>query len=1302
MVFFTNKGFKLLLVVQLLWVFSIQAQREAPSETIKTLFNSEDFEDAGAADNSGITQIGTDNFTCGSCTSGSTSNSFSSVNAPVNFFAFDNSGYYFLAQDLDAIHSDDDAEFDWITTMPVTTDDVWFSGIFAARQESTSLFDTGDKLRISYSKDGGVTWTNDVISQEVQDEPLNYAGGKHYTFNLGPMTTAGDIHIRVSFDNLNGGAEAVGCDDFKLYCKCPVQISKRGYTVCNGATYDAYIPYTGSSAAAMTVTPNAGTATFDFNAAEGEIAITGIAVGTDWSVDIAGGCESTTVTGLSPATCLASTTCPATPVPPAVAITISQCITEATPAAQDALAAADLTGATPFATWSGAVAFASTNGFTDIVFEEGNYDRGTWGGTSVHNLDITGLNVYGNGSTIDGNGDGGTMQEAFAILAANDITFYDLHIRDFMHTAGGAIQINGQTGIRFVRCIFDANDYGSDGVVITGGQAEFYCSQFINHIHEPGLGTSSAMSITGGDIYFVDTDWSCNRRVGFGGALKITNAPNVSFYGGSFSDNYTFSGNAGDGGAFYMGGGNLYMDGTSFTCNKSMNGVGISGGGAIRLDAQNTMTTNIVNAYFSTNTDEGGGSPSGGYGGAINIGQTPADPHTAVVAHSTFIENSAGRGGAIYIDSEVDAAILACTIDNNTSNDEGGAGVFVKAGESAGVAKTEFTLWNSEIINNNSSDANQAGGVHVQQAETSINTTASSEDDINIGGNTICGNSSGNAAADYSVHEDMEGTTGPGLRSTEFFGNNNIGTGRAYNDISGEDYSFGCTAAASVAAAPCAGCTTIVAAVASCGGSICGTAFVDNFAEGSQCNNDGTAAGTLTCDPDIAAPVNTDSGLQNVTVQLFECVGGCDGAAVVDGVDTQYGVDVLTDADGNYCFTSLPDATYYVVFTTPAGYTATTENSAGTSGNNDSDNSVTLGVSQSMTVDGNAGTPAAPPTADATSGYADYPNVDAGFYQPYDLSGVILIDTDGNNAGDAPFTAVAVTVTATLAGPDGICGNGDDTTMSTMSSTVDGSYSISGIAPGGLCSVAFTVPSGYSAIDPETGNAIGDGDFITIDGEDICPACALTGTGALIPSGSTATSITGLALNNFALPVELTSFDVRQDNCSAVLSWSTATEENSAYFEVQSSTNGRDFATIERLEAAGNSAETIAYSFTDRSVGGNTYYRLKMVDLDQTFEYSSTILYLADGCGNEISISNLYPNPAKGQLFYSMQSSKNRNMTVAITDVTGRIVYIIAMEANKGENVQELNVSTLASGVYFVKAISKDGFQSEAIKFIKL
>jgi choice-of-anchor B domain-containing protein len=100
--------------------------------------------------------------------------------------------------------------------------------------------------------------------------------------------------------------------------------------------------------------------------------------------------------------------------------------------------------------------------------------------------------------------------------------------------------------------------------------------------------------------------------------------------------------------------------------------------------------------------------------------------------------------------------------------------------------------------------------------------------------------------------------------------------------------------------------------------------------------------------------------------------------------------------------------------------------------------------------------------------------------------------------------------------------------------------------------------------------------------------------------------LTVLELSN-PLPVGLTRFVAQQrDQSSALITWTTSHEENSALFEVQRSEEGQVFSTIGKVSAAGNSASDKMYEFVDEApFSGVNYYRLRQVDFDGRANYSA-------------------------------------------------------------------------------------------------
>lgn len=97
------------------------------------------------------------------------------------------------------------------------------------------------------------------------------------------------------------------------------------------------------------------------------------------------------------------------------------------------------------------------------------------------------------------------------------------------------------------------------------------------------------------------------------------------------------------------------------------------------------------------------------------------------------------------------------------------------------------------------------------------------------------------------------------------------------------------------------------------------------------------------------------------------------------------------------------------------------------------------------------------------------------------------------------------------------------------------------------------------------------------------------------------------------LPVELLSFDGKNDGQVDHLYWSTASERDCDRFEVERSTDAVNFTRIGSTPGAGTSQHRVDYTFDDRApITGVNYYRLKQVDTDGAFEYSPIIALLVD------------------------------------------------------------------------------------------
>jgi hypothetical protein len=91
------------------------------------------------------------------------------------------------------------------------------------------------------------------------------------------------------------------------------------------------------------------------------------------------------------------------------------------------------------------------------------------------------------------------------------------------------------------------------------------------------------------------------------------------------------------------------------------------------------------------------------------------------------------------------------------------------------------------------------------------------------------------------------------------------------------------------------------------------------------------------------------------------------------------------------------------------------------------------------------------------------------------------------------------------------------------------------------------------------------------------------------------------------LPVELTAFSATLQDKAVSLKWQTASERNNDRFEVERSTNGREFTRIATVAGQGNKASATDYVLLDHNLPGTVstlYYRLRQQDHDGTTSYS--------------------------------------------------------------------------------------------------
>jgi hypothetical protein len=179
------------------------------------------------------------------------------------------------------------------------------------------------------------------------------------------------------------------------------------------------------------------------------------------------------------------------------------------------------------------------------------------------------------------------------------------------------------------------------------------------------------------------------------------------------------------------------------------------------------------------------------------------------------------------------------------------------------------------------------------------------------------------------------------------------------------------------------------------------------------------------------------------------------------------------------------------------------------------------------------------------------------------------------------------------------------------------------------------------------------------------------------------------------LPVSLISFNVDKSNNAVTLLWQTSQEFNTAYFDIQRSTNGEDFFSIGKVTASGNSATVKNYSYKDHApIKGVNYYRLKMIDEDAKFTYSKTIAVKTDNTNASLQI---LPNPARDILKIQI-NGYNETALLLITDETGKSIQQKNITLNLSSSFS-IDIKSLPKGVYTLSLEGKTINKHQ--KFIK-
>ncbi len=162
----------------------------------------------------------------------------------------------------------------------------------------------------------------------------------------------------------------------------------------------------------------------------------------------------------------------------------------------------------------------------------------------------------------------------------------------------------------------------------------------------------------------------------------------------------------------------------------------------------------------------------------------------------------------------------------------------------------------------------------------------------------------------------------------------------------------------------------------------------------------------------------------------------------------------------------------------------------------------------------------------------------------------------------------------------------------------------------------------------------------------------------MTPSGAWASGVNQQLnlINQDYIPVELSSFYASINHDAVLLSWTTASESNNFGFEVQKSRDNKSYTKIGFVQGHGTTSVVQRYQFEDQTQSSGIYfYRLKQIDTDGSFEFSSSVK-VDVALPDIISLEQNYPNPFNPTTTIRFKTPQKDRASLTIFNIKGEFI----------------------------------------------
>jgi hypothetical protein len=163
------------------------------------------------------------------------------------------------------------------------------------------------------------------------------------------------------------------------------------------------------------------------------------------------------------------------------------------------------------------------------------------------------------------------------------------------------------------------------------------------------------------------------------------------------------------------------------------------------------------------------------------------------------------------------------------------------------------------------------------------------------------------------------------------------------------------------------------------------------------------------------------------------------------------------------------------------------------------------------------------------------------------------------------------------------------------------------------------------------------------------------------------------------LPITLTRFIATSNDCQSRLQWKVADALHFSHFVIEQSKDGSHFTDIGKVLYT---PEIYDYSYTDRTAGnGSTFYRLRLVDIDGKYEYSTTTSVHSDCQAQSIEV---YPTVTSNNVQVVLPPGYEKAQ-LYIVNTSGQRMAAVVQDAG---TLRTVSLQGLPDAMYMLQVIN--------------